>query len=448
MLNNFPSLSGILSDLWCMERTHLHRLIGDLCQSSDQRFGSAVGELASPKMEQTLISDGTAKIPIHGVIMKRVPAIFSFLGIEATGTEETGQAIKAALANEEVERIELDIDSPGGTISGVQQLADLIHAGKTEKPIDAKISDLAASAAYWLGSQASTIEANRGALVGSVGVYRVLLDSSGAAEQNGVKVHLISSGEFKGTGTPGAPITDAQLRDEQRIVDGAAAMFNAAIVRGRPNLALHQVERMATGSVWFADEAKEMGLVDQVTAETEPQKQEPVFDDGSQGGQVMDKPVANVETGSQTDPEKEQLKLEVAQLKQSVEFERTEKTAKDVALAAIIETQKVEVIERGVKEGRITPAMRGKVEDYAAYCADDLDKLKLFVDALPVQVRAQAQSEEPGVAQHDSMSDADNAVAKLLRINENDFKEFSEWKAISAGGQLLDTNGNVIGGLN
>ena len=445
--NNFPALGAVLADLWCMDRTRLNRLVADLSRTNEQRLGGAVGGFASPQSDfASETVGGTAKIPIHGVIMKRVPAVFAFLGIEATSTEQTGQAIQAALADPAVERIELAIDSPGGTISGVQQLADLIYESRSKKPITAKVSDLAASAAYWLASQAETIEANPGALVGSIGVYRVMVDSSQAAENNGVKVHLIASGQNKGAGTPGAPISAGQLEDEQRIVDGAAAMFTAAIARGR-GMQLTGIEELATGSTWFAEEAQRLGLVDNLTAATMPQDETPDPVNSEEGEPVEQTP-PGAAVGSTPEPEAAKLQLEVAQLHEQLNAARAEASANSAALVAVVETQKLEIITEGIKAGRIVPAMLEQVENFAQFCGDDLEKLRGFVASLPVQTRATTESQDPGLVVRDTLSDSDRAVAKAFGLDPLDMHKKSEWSAISAAGDLLDVNGQKIGGLN
>ena len=446
LANNYPGLSAILSDLWCMERGRLNQLVADLVRSSDQLLGSgALGVYASPNAK--LISEGVATIPIHGVIMKRVPAIFSFMGIEATSTEKTSEAIKAALADPEVESIQLDIDSPGGTISGVKALADLIDAGKALKPINANVSDLAASAAYWIGSQADTLTADPGSLVGSIGVYRVLVDSSKAAEESGVKVHLISSGENKGTGTAGAPVTDEQLADEQRIVDQAAGMFNAAIARGR-QMDLANVEKLATGSTWFADEAKQLGLVDEITAVELPQKAEVDPSISNKEESVENLEAQNELDGLKIDSQADEMRLQLEELQSQLEATKAEAAAKDAALVAVIETQKSEVINEGVAAGKIVPSMLDQVTDYAQFCGADVEKLKGFVAALPVQTHAKPVSEEPGVVVRETLTESDRAVVKLLGISPESFQQKSSWAAISAQGEALDRNGQKIGGSN
>ena len=126
---------------------------------------------------------------------------------------------------------------------------------------------MCASAGLHVTSQASRIIARRGALIGSIGTYAILVDSSAYAEEQGIKVHVIKAGEHKGVGTWGAPITEAQLAEIQSRVDRAAATFVAAVASGR-RMSVARVQALATGATWEADEAMSLGLIDEIEATT------------------------------------------------------------------------------------------------------------------------------------------------------------------------------------
>jgi len=64
---------------------------------------------------------------------------------------------RRALADPSVKTVDLVIDSPGGSVLGLPETADVIHAANRVKPVRAFVTGIAASAAYWLASQASTI---------------------------------------------------------------------------------------------------------------------------------------------------------------------------------------------------------------------------------------------------------------------------------------------------
>ncbi len=208
------------------------------------------------------IENGVARIPIKGVILASVPGWMAWLGIEATSIKDAQDMISAAIENDAVKSIELEVDSPGGTISGVQELANDVAAARTLKPLTAKVSGQCASAAYWVAAQAESIEAGVSSVVGSIGVFTVIADTSRAAENAGVKIHAVSSSHLKAAGAPGSPVSPEQIEDRQRFVDSVAAMFFASVASGRgPRV---DVGAVATGQVWIGEQAKALGLVDSI----------------------------------------------------------------------------------------------------------------------------------------------------------------------------------------
>jgi len=210
------------------------------------------------------IADGVAIVEIVGDIWKEVPWLYSWSGCAATSTLEVRGAIERAEEDPEAEAILLRIDSPGGIIDGVQELADAIFEAKLrgKKPVHAYIEDLGASAAYWIASQASRISANMTAQVGSIGVYSVILDDSKKSEREGLRFHVIRSGKYKGTGA-GAEISDEELVPYQEVVDDLAGMFASDVARGR-GISEQSARDVATGRTWTAPKARSLGLIDAI----------------------------------------------------------------------------------------------------------------------------------------------------------------------------------------
>ena len=226
-------------ELWAMEPRRLQTHIAEVSKLAQHVTTKKPAEVSTANQAKVQIdAEGVATIPITGVMMKNVPWYYDALGIAATSTSATEAQIEALDKNNEVKAIVLDVESPGGSIAGVERLAHAI--ANTEKPIFAHGSEIMASAAYWVASQADKISANKTTEIGSVGVYRVIVDSSQAAEKAGHKVHVIRSGQHKGATIDGAPIEDDQLKEEQRLINQAAAMFSGTVANGR-NLPLEQV---------------------------------------------------------------------------------------------------------------------------------------------------------------------------------------------------------------
>lgn len=205
------------------------------------------------------VADGIAMIEIHGAIMK------GWSKYADASSVFVRRALRAAGADERVKEILLVIDSPGGQAAGTQALADDVASIGARKPIYAHIDDLGASAAYWVASQAREISANRTAEIGSIGTYAVVWDESQAFAADGVKVHVVSTGPYKGAFAEGAPIKPEHLAQLQREIDDLNAYFLAAVTTGRAGrMTADQVKLAADGRVWIAETAHEMGLIDAI----------------------------------------------------------------------------------------------------------------------------------------------------------------------------------------
>jgi len=118
------------------------------------------------------IRDGTAIIPVHGVITARTTLFSLFAG--GTSLEDLAKDFSEALNNNEVTSILLDIDSPGGVAVGPYEMAEMIFKGRSKKPIYSYIGRNGSSAAYWLASATEKIFVNPSALVGSIGVVTTI----------------------------------------------------------------------------------------------------------------------------------------------------------------------------------------------------------------------------------------------------------------------------------
>jgi signal peptide peptidase SppA len=223
----------------------------------------AAGELAAAAAAGdpvTIDSRGVATIRIHGPMMK---GDSKYGGVS---TVRARRALRAAATDSNVRGIMLDIDSPGGHVAGTEELSRDVSAAARKKPVHAHIDDMGASAALWVASQASRISANSTASVGSIGVFAVLYDESERMDAEGVKVHVISTGEHKGAGAPGAPITDAQLADFQAHVDGINNHFRAAMTTGRAHDDRFDIDAVSDGRTFLASDARALGIIDAVNS--------------------------------------------------------------------------------------------------------------------------------------------------------------------------------------
>jgi len=198
-----------------------------------------------------------AIITIHGVIGRKVGDMEKSSGV--LDINDVEHALKAALIDDSVEGIMLDIDSPGGAVTGVPELATFIQGVSEHKPIVAFTDGQMNSAAFWLASGADAIIATKSSEIGSIGVFLAILDRSKEFDMKGLKPELIKSGEFKGMGLPGLPLSDSHRAVLQAGVDKVFAWFSAAVNEKRSIPA----EAM-DGRSFFAEDAIKFDLIDKV----------------------------------------------------------------------------------------------------------------------------------------------------------------------------------------
>jgi ClpP class serine protease len=141
-----------------------------------------------------------------------------------TSVQRFKQSLEAALADDKVTSIMLDIDSPGGSTDLIPEMAAQIRQARKQKPIVAMANTAAASAAYWLGSQASEFVVSPSGKVGSIGVFAAHTDVSEAEAKAGVKTTLISAGKFK---TEMSPFSRCRtMREGGDPVEGRQVLFD------------------------------------------------------------------------------------------------------------------------------------------------------------------------------------------------------------------------------
>lgn len=230
-------------------------------------------EAAKGKDEPPSILDvkgDVAVIQVQNVLLKR-ESVWTKYGY-ATSTQTIERALSEAVADTAVRAIVLNIDSPGGTVDGMHRLVQATAKANKQKPVIAQVDGLAASAAYWLASQASAIYAGAGDEVGSIGVRLMLYDWSMAFALAGIEAVPIDTGKFKSAGAMGTEITPEQRAYFQEQVDAYFADFLGDVRRGR-KLTEKQAREVGDGRMFIARTALELGLIDGIQNIEETMKQ-------------------------------------------------------------------------------------------------------------------------------------------------------------------------------
>lgn len=209
------------------------------------------------------LEGAVAVIPVYGMLAHRANLLTAMSG--GMSTEMLGRTFQAAVADPSISAIVLDVDSPGGSVFGIQELADQMHAARGEKPVVAVANAMAASAAYWIASQADQLLVTPSGLVGSIGVLAAHVDRSKQAEMLGARTTLISAGRYKTEGHDQAPLDDPARAAMQRRVDQYYDAFIRAVARGRGVSRRAVLEGYGEGRVMTARDAKTEGMVDGIS---------------------------------------------------------------------------------------------------------------------------------------------------------------------------------------
>ncbi|MGO1069731.1 S49 family peptidase [Lysobacter sp. CA199] len=204
--------------------------------------------------------DGICVLPVHGTLVQRTVGLEALSGL--TSYLSIARRLDAALADDAVRGIVLDIDSPGGEAAGVFDLADKIRAASRVKPIWAVANDAAFSAAYALASASQRLFLTRTAGVGSVGVIALHVDQSQKDAKAGLKFTPIQAGARKSDGSPHAELTSEARDSIQTEVNRLYELFVLTVADQR-GLSADAV-RKTEAALYFGQDAINVGLADRM----------------------------------------------------------------------------------------------------------------------------------------------------------------------------------------
>lgn len=245
---------------WLIQQESLETIlaVADRCgdpEALQTRLGRPLDNARTVTMR-----DGVAVIPITGPIFRHANLFTEISGATSTGTLATD--IQTALDNPYVRGIVLDINSPGGDATGINELANLIASARGHKRIVAYGGGTIASAAYWLASAASEIVVDDTALLGSIGVVMSYLDTSERDAKTGVRrVEIVSSQ------SPDKRLdanSDAGRSKVQSIVDALGEVFVSAVARNRNITAETVLADFGQGGVRVGADAVAHGMADRI----------------------------------------------------------------------------------------------------------------------------------------------------------------------------------------
>lgn len=208
------------------------------------------------------VGNGTAIIPVHGVLINR----FNYALPWVTGYNAIRSMLNAAVLDSDVTRIVLDLNSPGGQVAGLFELAADIRAARAKKPVHAVVDSMAFSACYGIASSATDITMSPSAEGGSIGVVAMHINIGPALEKFGIEVTFIHAGDHKVDGNPYEKLSKDVRAAIQADVDRTYDVFTSAVAEGRAGKITKEQAAATQARCYGAEDCVSLGLADAVAA--------------------------------------------------------------------------------------------------------------------------------------------------------------------------------------
>ncbi len=252
-MSDYPRIvQAIQADLWAIRPEWLETIV-----SIAQGYGepeAVAAKLGRPleNTRKTTRRDSVAVIPVTGPIFRYANLFTEISG--ATSVQTLATDFNAALADQSVDRIVLEIDSPGGQVAGISEFAEMVH--ESTKPVTAYVSDVGASAAYWIAAAAKEIVIRDTARIGSIGVVSKAVQGA-------------TKGEIKIVSTQSPlkqadPSTDAGRALMQAEADALAEVFIGAVAKYRNVPREKVLSDFGQGGVLVGETAVNAGMADRL----------------------------------------------------------------------------------------------------------------------------------------------------------------------------------------
>ena len=250
------------TEFWAGTELALANFIAGEKQDVTAMYGDSQAERDTPRLFSQV--GGVGVITIAGALVNNDSWINAYVG--RTGYPEIREALIHAATDPNIGAIVLDVNSGGGAVSGVADTAQLIkQIDSSMKPIHAFSDGQIASAAYWIGSSARSLDIGSVTEAGSIGVLTVHKEISKALEMEGVKATVLKAGEHKAAGNMYEPLSDKARAQIQNQLDYMYTMFVQQVAENRDVSYPVADTKMAQGKVFIGTQAVDAGLVDGIS---------------------------------------------------------------------------------------------------------------------------------------------------------------------------------------
>ena len=342
------------------------------------------------------VNGSMATMPVYGKMFPRANMMTRLSG--GVSTRKLGRAIDEVEEREDIDKVMMVFDSPGGSIQGLTNTARKIRNMETETVAFAE--GLMASAAYFVGSAADRVVASPDSMVGAIGSVAKIVSRAGKLEDEGYDVKVIRSAEKKAKPNPSEPIDEDSVKEVQKLVNAAHEQFVRQVAI---NLDLSEEtvsNTMADGSVINGSEAEGTNFVDDVATIDE----------------VMDEFEGSVEEESEESSSAIQfLQNRYTELRERHEAVVEENQELRSELSDLREEKREQEIEQTVQsaiydEQKIAP---GKEDELRAQLENNFEGTKQMLDLMDEGSAAPSDSPQPDTERQDDPATEQEAVRAL-----------------------------------
>lgn len=259
----------------CSDALALHELTArqfmtlQMQTGRNQTVAESQQELASvedylPTLEELIVADGVAVVPIHGVMVKRSQVWEGWFSSRVIiGSDHWATVISDLIQRNDLETLVLDFETGGGQVAGTERLGDAIwKARQAGKTVIAVVNEFCASAGLWAASQANRIVIPATGSIGSLGVYTLHFDETKWLSELGIEKSVIHRGSYKAIDE--RPLDADGKADLQRFIDGKYSLFVDAVARGRGLTPEEVTNKWGESQLFTGSEAVSNGLADEI----------------------------------------------------------------------------------------------------------------------------------------------------------------------------------------
>jgi protease IV len=256
-----------------------HGLVDDLAYEDE--LDDLVGDVGAPGTLRLVESDEYARVSWEslGVQRRHKIAVLNAVGAitggksrfdpingPILGSDSLVEYIRRIRADSSIRAIILRIDSPGGSSTAsdvIWRELTITKNGANGKPIIVSMSDLAASGGYYIAMAGDVVVAQPGTLTGSIGIYTGKYVTGGSFEKLGANIEAVSDGRHAEIYSPDRQFTPEERTKVQASMQAFYDQFVEKVAEARQTTP-EKVDQIAQGRVWTGQQAKQVGLVDQL----------------------------------------------------------------------------------------------------------------------------------------------------------------------------------------